>query len=68
MNDLTKGANLANPKPSVSYLLAGTVAVAMLMLIMGTGGWLYGKTKTVTSGLSTGAGSMITGAFGDGST
>lgn len=68
MNDLTKGANLANPKPSIGYVLAASVAVAVLMGAMGIGGWLFGKTKTVVSGVSTGAGSIVSGAFGDGST
>lgn len=68
MNALTKGANLANPKPSVGYVVAASVAVATLMGAMAIGGWLYGKTKTVTSGLTTGAGNMMTGAFGDGTT
>jgi len=68
MNDLTKGANLANPKPSIGYLVAATVAVAVLMAAMGMGGWLFGKGKTVVSGVSTGAGSIVSGAFGDGTT
>jgi hypothetical protein len=68
MNTLTSGANLTSPKPSISYVVSASVAVAVLMLAMGVGGWLYGKAKNVTGGISTGAGEMFSGAFGDGTT
>ena len=66
MNSITAGADLSKPKISVGWVIGASVAVAVLMVAAGIGGYLYrtGKglvgdsTKTVTDAFS--------GVFGDG--
>ena len=48
---MTKGADLLKPKLSVQYILAGIVAVAVLLLVLTGGKWLYAKGSGILQGL-----------------
>jgi len=68
MKGLTKGADLTTPKASVGWVVSASVAVMVLMVAVGIGGWLFGKAKNATGGMTKSAGSIVEGAFGDGQT
>ena len=51
LKGITGGADLLKPKLSLGYIVAATVAVAVLILVVGLGKWTYAKTRKMTEGL-----------------
>ena len=47
----TGGADLLKPKLSLGYIVAASVAVAVLILVIGLGKWGYAKTRKLSEGL-----------------
>lgn len=70
INDAKKGADITRPRASISWLVGAVVAVVLLLIAFGIGSYLYVRGKTAVGGAGNVAGktvgSMVTGAFGDG--
>lgn len=51
LRGMTGGADLLRPKLSLGYILAAVVAVAVLILVVTGGKWLYAKSAKIGQGL-----------------
>lgn len=66
--DITKGADLTHPKASVGWLVNGVVAVVVLLVVIASGMWIYGKAIGTGAGaVKSSVASLAAGTFGDGS-
>lgn len=69
INEAKSGADLTHPRPSIGYVFGAVVAVVILMLVFGIGGWLYRKATNTVGAAGNGAvsaGNALAGAFGSG--
>ncbi|HID20251.1 MAG TPA: hypothetical protein EYP28_04870 [Methanophagales archaeon] len=48
---MTKGADLLHPKLSLSYVLAATIAIMVLLFVIDGGKWLKGKVSRIGQGV-----------------
>ena len=51
LEGMGKGADLLHPKLNLGYILAAVVAVAVLLLVLTGGKWLYAKAHGVAQGV-----------------
>lgn len=70
MNEVKDGADLTHPKMSAGWLVGAAVSIAILLVAVGIGSYMYRKGKTLVGGsvatVTAGAQAGMSGIFGDG--
>lgn len=52
MNSVKGGADLTKPKMSIGWIGSAVIAVTLLLMVIGVGSWVYGKVKSVSTGVT----------------